>query len=120
MIVSTIIIVCWATLWIKPGAQAKEELSHSQASGVRLPKYLGKTPLAERLTHDGDLAGNIDAGLRLAATNWNHILALSNCLIDKQEDYDYRGMAAEEPGRFGHRLGLPALLAVLRDETHNT
>jgi hypothetical protein len=78
------------------------------------PEYPGMS-WDERLKND-DLSGNIDADRELSKEDRTFITRLSDYLIDKNYDWGDRVSAARWLGVFGHRDGIPALLAVMRDE----
>lgn len=71
--------------------------------------------LAERLEKNG-FAGNIEADRPLDESDRTFILSLADYLVDKRNEWGDRRYAAELLGLFGHRYGIPALMAVVRDE----
>ena len=100
-----------------------EDAASDAGSDQPYPEYRGKTPWHERIMNDGknvgDLTGDIAADRPLTRDDSDHLLALANYLIDKQNDWVDRRHAAGGLGDYGHRSGLPALLAVVRDEVEN-
>lgn len=96
-------------------AYAARQRSYSE-SRERYPSHGGKA-LALREGRGGDLHGNIPADRPLSPEDRRLVLDLSDFLIDKQNDSGPREWAAKDLGYLGHRYGIPALLAVLRDES---
>ena len=103
------------TLTVATAAEkGAESFKRSRAeSREHFPKYPGMS-LDKRLEKD-DLNGEIAADRQLTAADRDYLIALSDYLIDKRNQ-DYRSNAAYSLGMFGHRMGIPALLAVLRDQ----
>lgn len=76
-------------------------------------------PAKEDLDRREDLQGDIAADRALSAKELDLLLRLSDLLIDTRANRVDRGWAARDLGILGHKYAIPALVAVLRDESDN-
>ena len=108
-----------------PAAQDEDgrEPPAREADRAQFPQHAGAVDWQDRVYDDGrrvgDLVGNIAADRDLDAQDRDYVATLSDYLIDGSNDWLWRETAAERLGDCGHRSGLPALLAVVRDEEEN-
>lgn len=103
-----------ARAWGQSDADFERQLREREARKIERDRIL---LLCDELARRDDLSGEISATRPLKAEDLALLLKLSNYLIDHENDeVGARGPAAIALGRLGHVYGMPALLAVIRDE----
>ena len=101
-----------------PACSADDLAEDRRAVARRLWPQVAEARWAERATAyavGNDLHGNVDAGRPLGEADLRLVAGLSDLLADPRNDWADRVSAADLLGTFGHRYGIPALAATLRD-----
>jgi hypothetical protein len=115
------VLICPSVLWgLCPGA-ASPDIAFADETETQIDEngYPVTNPsVPERHSIGGDLLGNIAADRRLSTKDLDLLTKICDYVVDKSKPVQRR-RAAREIGYMGHKYGIPALLAVIRDDAES-